>query len=153
MQPISFSWRIQIRYYSRCNVKRSAAMSQNAPLPTNSESGAGFVPCNNCHLSMPSELRFCRNCGYRLGEGSSEYTETVRFQDATYVAPVGNAANVFGGRSAQMASAAAGRISRRKMRFGGMSWIFVAVLAFFLMGGAASHFAPQFHRPGGSFGI
>ena len=30
---------------------------------------------------MPRELRFCRNCGFRLGEGPAEYTETVRFQN------------------------------------------------------------------------
>jgi PDZ domain len=31
---------------------------------------------------MPRELRFCRSCGCRLGEGVAEYTETVRFQNA-----------------------------------------------------------------------
>jgi S1-C subfamily serine protease len=29
---------------------------------------------------MPGEMRFCRACGFRLGEGVSEFTETVRFQ-------------------------------------------------------------------------
>jgi RNA polymerase subunit RPABC4/transcription elongation factor Spt4 len=38
--------------------------------------------CPNCHALMPRELRFCRSCGCRLGEGVEEYTETVRFQDA-----------------------------------------------------------------------
>lgn len=31
---------------------------------------------------MPREMRFCRSCGCRLGEGVEEYTETVRFQSA-----------------------------------------------------------------------
>jgi predicted metalloprotease with PDZ domain len=31
---------------------------------------------------MPSEMRFCRSCGFRLGEGVAEYTETVRFEKA-----------------------------------------------------------------------
>jgi len=31
---------------------------------------------------MPSEMRFCRACGCRLGEGIEEYTETVRFDGA-----------------------------------------------------------------------
>ena len=31
---------------------------------------------------MPSEMRFCRACGCRLGEGVAEYTETVRFERA-----------------------------------------------------------------------
>ncbi|HEV2912660.1 MAG TPA: PDZ domain-containing protein [Pyrinomonadaceae bacterium] len=34
--------------------------------------------CPNCHVPMPSMLRFCRSCGYRLGEGVAEYAETVR---------------------------------------------------------------------------
>ncbi len=28
---------------------------------------------------MPREMRFCRACGQRLGEGLAEYVETVRF--------------------------------------------------------------------------
>jgi C-terminal processing protease CtpA/Prc len=31
---------------------------------------------------MPSEMRFCRACGFRLGEGVAEFTETVRFDRA-----------------------------------------------------------------------
>jgi membrane-associated protease RseP (regulator of RpoE activity) len=31
---------------------------------------------------MPREMRFCRACGCRLGEGIEEYTETVRFERA-----------------------------------------------------------------------
>ncbi|MBD0327447.1 MAG: hypothetical protein ICV68_13505, partial [Pyrinomonadaceae bacterium] len=34
--------------------------------------------CPNCHVAMPRALRFCRSCGFRLGEGLAEYTETVR---------------------------------------------------------------------------
>ena len=32
---------------------------------------------------MPGELRFCRACGHRMGEGLEEYNETMRFDDAT----------------------------------------------------------------------
>jgi hypothetical protein len=45
------------------------------------EMDTGVTTCGNCHAPMPRELRFCRSCGFRLGEGSAEYTETVRFQD------------------------------------------------------------------------
>jgi S1-C subfamily serine protease len=70
---------------------------------------------------MPSELRFCRNCGFRLGEGVAEYTETVRFDGAhpTVVAagvPVPN--------------------KRKRRRLSGMAWVFVALLVFFV--GAAA---------------
>lgn len=34
--------------------------------------------CPNCHALLPRGLRFCRACGYRLGEGLEEYVETVR---------------------------------------------------------------------------
>jgi len=30
---------------------------------------------------MPAEMRFCRQCGHRLGEGVAEYTETVRLSN------------------------------------------------------------------------
>jgi hypothetical protein len=36
--------------------------------------------CPNCGALMPREMRFCRSCGCRLGEGIEEYTETVRLQ-------------------------------------------------------------------------
>jgi len=38
--------------------------------------------CPNCNALMPREMRFCRACGCRLGEGVEEYTETVRFERA-----------------------------------------------------------------------
>jgi hypothetical protein len=36
--------------------------------------------CPNCRALMPREMRFCRLCGCRLGEGIEEYTETVRLK-------------------------------------------------------------------------
>lgn len=38
--------------------------------------------CPNCRAEMPREMRFCRSCGFRLGEGVAEFTETVRFAKA-----------------------------------------------------------------------
>ena len=52
-----------------------------------------------------------------------------------------------------MATVAAGAFRLRRKRFGGgMCWIFLAVIMFFVVGGFASHFAPRFPRVGGSFG-
>ena len=34
--------------------------------------------CPNCRAVMPRQMRFCRSCGFRLGEGLAEYVETVR---------------------------------------------------------------------------
>ncbi|HEX8097459.1 MAG TPA: PDZ domain-containing protein, partial [Pyrinomonadaceae bacterium] len=36
--------------------------------------------CPNCGALMPGQMRFCRQCGYRLGEGVDEYVETRRFE-------------------------------------------------------------------------
>jgi hypothetical protein len=43
---------------------------------------ASVTACPNCHTEMPGQMRFCRMCGYRLGEGVAEYAETVRFQQS-----------------------------------------------------------------------
>ena len=71
--------------------------------------------CSNCHSTMPAELRFCRNCGFRLTGSSGDYTLTQ--YPATAVAESGAA-------------------PKRKRRISGMSWIFVGLLVFFV--GAAA---------------
>jgi len=65
--------------------------------------------CSNCHSTMPSELRFCRNCGFRLTSELGVYTAT----DAS--GPFVPAAT-----------------PKRKRRISGMSWIFIGLLAFFV---------------------
>jgi hypothetical protein len=82
---------------------------------------------------MPRELRFCRNCGFRLGEGPAEYTETVRFQNAPPGTLPGNGAAQFkqyqyGG----MAVSPGGPACKRQRRMSGMSWMFIALLIFFV---------------------
>ena len=47
--------------------------------------------CPNCHVAMPSTMRFCRLCGFRLGEGVAEYAETVRLPNQKSGAPTGTA--------------------------------------------------------------
>jgi hypothetical protein len=49
----------------------------------NQADAQGINSCPNCGALMPRELRFCRSCGCRLGEGVAEYTETVRFDSAS----------------------------------------------------------------------
>jgi membrane-associated protease RseP (regulator of RpoE activity) len=70
---------------------------------------------------MPSELRFCRNCGFRLGEGVAEYTETVRFD---------------GSHPAVAASGLPVPVKKKRRRLSGMAWVFLALLVFFV--GAAA---------------
>jgi S1-C subfamily serine protease len=74
--------------------------------------------CSNCHSPMPSELRFCRNCGFRLG---------TTFGDAGQFGS-GNVATASG--SAPLAA------PRKRRRMSGMTWVFVGLLVFFV--GAAA---------------
>src|SRR5215207_1763041 len=53
--------------------------------------GAGMQPCPSCRTPMPDGLRFCRMCGFRLGEGVEEYTATRRFDAQTAPAPAATA--------------------------------------------------------------
>ena len=70
--------------------------------------------CSNCHSTMPAELRFCRNCGFRLTGSTGAYTGSPY-------------------PSTAVAESAAGK---KKRRLSGMSWIFVGLLVFFV--GAAA---------------
>src|ERR1043165_5233259 len=67
--------------------------------------------CSNCHSTMPSELRFCRNCGFRLTSEMGGYTAATDVSGPFVPsAPV-----------------------KRKKRISGMSWIFIGLLVFFVM--------------------
>ncbi len=82
---------------------------------------------------MPTELRFCRNCGFRLGEGPAEYTETVRFQDVRPgTLPVNGPGNPFAGVTGQMTAYPTRKLAKRKRRMSGMTWIFIGLLVFFV---------------------
>lgn len=63
--------------------------------------------CSNCQSVMPAELRFCRNCGFRLTNG----TDGMAFSESA--PPV-----------------------KRKRRLSGMTWIFIGLLAFFVCAAA-----------------
>ncbi|MDQ5846181.1 MAG: PDZ domain-containing protein [Acidobacteriota bacterium] len=102
------------------------------------ESDPAVTTCVNCHTPMPKELRFCRNCGFRLGEGLAEYTETVRFQNAPPGTSPGNSSasfNPYGGAGGAMAAYPAGRMKKRKRRMSGMTWMFLGLIIFFIAAG------------------
>ena len=84
---------------------------------------------------MPKELRFCRNCGFRLGEGTAEYTETVRFQNVPAGSTPGNSALAYGAPGA-LAASPAGPVKKRRRRLSGMTWIFLGLLIFFVVAAA-----------------
>jgi ribosomal protein L40E len=65
---------------------------------------AAVTVCPKCGAQMPAEMRFCRACGFRLGEGVAEFTETVRFDKS----PTGAAqARATGGAAPAAATATA----------------------------------------------
>jgi len=114
-------------------------MSQNNPQPKTAEQEFTSTSCANCHSTMPAGLRFCRNCGFRLGEGIAEYQETMRFANG--------AANPFGMGNGQVVQGAANSgITRRKKRMSGITWIFLAIVCFFVLAGVTSQFIRQTHR-------
>ena len=119
--------------------------------------------CPNCRALMPSEMRFCRACGCRLGEGIEEYTETVRFASAPRTAPAGKAratasaaspktsptsvkdwgAMARGMRQQALMSATTGlgkmkigRACKRVPRW--FLWIFIPIFIFSMIGGQVS---------------
>jgi S1-C subfamily serine protease len=95
------------------------------------EMDAVATTCGNCGLPMPKELRFCRNCGFRLGEGAAEYTETVRFQNA----PTGPSAN-FGYAGPMTAAASQSMAHKRRKRISGTAKLFIALIIFFVVAAA-----------------
>jgi PDZ domain-containing protein/zinc ribbon protein len=104
----------------------------------NPSAGAESVICSQCGAPMPREMRFCRNCGNRLGEGPAEYTETVLLPNSpnarsrtgnpfnpTYSAPIAR-------------DATAGAPYPRRRRIGGMTTIVIIMAVVFVAGGALS---------------
>jgi membrane-associated protease RseP (regulator of RpoE activity) len=97
------------------------------------------IVCTQCGSPMPKEMRFCRSCGNRLGEGPAEYTETVRFPNATAANAQFNPAYI-PSPSAPIASTSSRDFDRlrRRVGWGGMSWLWIVLAVFFVSGGAMS---------------
>ena len=115
--------------------------------PAQNSGNATGTTCANCGAVMPSELRFCRACGSRLGEDVAEYTETVRFQNGRPGAPAATSQAPFGpygfGAGPQgpqafgpPANAQMQWNKKHKQKLSGMTWLFIALLVFFVAAGA-----------------
>jgi S1-C subfamily serine protease len=110
-------------------------MAQNQELPLQPQADPNTTTCGNCHAPMPLGLRFCRNCGFRLGEGSAEYTETARFESrptAGNGAAPSQYATTYGVTSGPMVACAGGKIGKRTRKMSGMTWMFIGLLIFFI---------------------
>jgi S1-C subfamily serine protease len=67
---------------------------------------------------MPAELRFCRNCGFRLGTGFGVGGQAI-------------------GESGEIAASGSAPLApKKRRRMSGMAWVFIALLVFFV--GAAA---------------
>lgn len=112
----------------------------------NRETEADVATCGNCRTPMPAGLRFCRNCGFRLGEGTAEYTQTVRFQNAPHgTLPGNNATNSgpYGFAGGPMSIPQRGGIGKRRRRISGTSWMFIGLLIFFITSGVLTALVKQ----------
>jgi membrane-associated protease RseP (regulator of RpoE activity) len=135
-------------------------MSQNPGMPLNSGTDPSVTTCSNCHTPMPRELRFCRNCGFRLGEGSAEYTETVRFQNGQPGTGAANRATTsqrpfattYGLSGGPIAVAAGCQPRKRRKKMTGMTWMFLGLLIFFIAAGAFTAIVTRI-RQGISVGV
>lgn len=92
-------------------------MSDNSEVTMAMPAGANQTTCSNCHSTMPSDLRFCRNCGFRLANAMGAYTSP---QVTTVTDDI----------------ARAGAAPKKKRRLSGMSWIFIGLLVFFVCAAA-----------------
>lgn len=135
MQPDRSVWRIDICYRLQLGTGKLFAKLILMEMSMDSEMDTAATTCGNCHLPMPRELRFCRNCGFRLGEGSAEYTETVRFQNAPPGMLPGNSSpnpaqyDYAGGPLTVMPR---GKVAKRRGGISGMSWMFICLIVFFV---------------------
>jgi len=96
----------------------------------------GAVVCAQCGAPMPKEMRFCRACGNRLGEGPAEYTETVRLPNAQTATGVHATTPFYSAPMAQRNTSAVYYPPRRRVR--GMTWLWIAIAIFFASGGGLS---------------
>ncbi|MFL6230274.1 MAG: PDZ domain-containing protein [Pyrinomonadaceae bacterium] len=120
-----------------------------SPEPQRAETFAGAhaqtVTCPSCRADMMPGMRFCRLCGYRLGEGVAEYAETVRLGGTPFTSQTpfgGQTAVATGARptttlSPHAAPSDAGRRRRRRCG-GGASWLTWVLVAFIVSGATGS---------------
>jgi S1-C subfamily serine protease len=101
---------------------------------------------------MPKEMRFCRSCGNRLGEGPAEYTETVRFPGQTAPNRGGQTTPFYPTFNAPMTTANPTYCRRRRLGLTGTAWLWIALVAFFGLGGVMS-LARKGHVPRAAFTI
>lgn len=133
--------------------------SQSVEEPKGANGAPESTTCPNCRASMPQGMRFCRLCGFRLGEGVEEYTETVRLGNQPRMATGAeqqprapfSSAQDWGAMSPAGASSVA--LGRKKRKSKGPHWIVWVILAIVISSVAGGSFIRPLKlnigRPGG----
>jgi hypothetical protein len=88
-------------------------MTQNSEVSMPMSGTTNQTICSNCRSTMPSDLRFCRNCGFRLADSMGAYTGTSEVATTSGALP-----------------------AKKRRRMSGLAWLFVGLLVFFI--GAAA---------------
>ena len=138
-QPTHHGWRIIFASSNRCWINKKLDMQPQQNF------SAGEQSCAQCGSPMPKEMRFCRSCGNRLGEGPAEYTETVRLPGATASGAPGTTPFYPSVNAPLMQQPAYKR--RRRLGFTGNAWIWIVLVAFFAVGGLMSAIKKNIGRP------
>lgn len=116
------------------------------PFAAAARAAAETVTCPSCRAELPRGMRFCRLCGYRLGEGLAEFVETVRFDGTTFTPPpaaplvnFGGAGAHDGSRSADAATTVLDQPARRRNKKRGrwIMWPLLGIAIAAVSGGAA----------------
>src|SRR2546423_427813 len=93
--------------------------------------------CPNCHAALLRGMRFCRTCGFRLGEGIAEYVETMRFDGAALPTVATPAAGATMQTPVQPTTTLAVCRPRGVWRMRWLMWTFILLMFFSVGGGIA----------------
>lgn len=107
------------------------------------------ITCPSCRAEMVRDMRFCRACGFRLGEGLAEYVETVRLDGMPLMSPAQTPRTTFGAGFAPQTtnlspSVTQNNLSSRRRRgawsCGGTSarWMTWVIIAMIIMGASGA---------------
>jgi membrane-associated protease RseP (regulator of RpoE activity) len=119
---------------------------QSSEIPMDRNDSKDNLPCPNCRSSMPRGMRFCRICGFRLGEGVEEYTETVRLGSAPTVGAQ-RATPMGAGQWGAMSPAAGANLGleKKKRKSKGPHWIVWVILGIIIASVAGGSFIRPFN--------
>jgi membrane-associated protease RseP (regulator of RpoE activity) len=123
---------------------------QSPETPMDRNDSKDSMPCPNCRSAMPLGMRFCRICGFRLGEGVAEFTETVRLGSAPsrgspHTMSAGSAGSMGPGQWGAMGAPAHVGIEKKKRKSKGPHWIVWVILGIIIASVAGGSFIRPFN--------